>query len=219
MNELNLINSLKIPSIIGGPVLCQMLCCGCCGYRRRGVPHVGVVGDVTVAIWDFKSIWKLDWKGPQSSWSPRITNWLELLMLTWKSHLPGAQIWRFWFSRSGYGPGICILRSVPDDSGTQNQWTKLLTLQTIRKEGGQAARVASLDDGKARAQPRNHSNYHISRAFYVPDPAVNFIHIITFDPHNNPIEQLSSSSSSSPFLKTCYFILERNNVVIAPGAQ
>ena len=195
-----------------------MLCCGCWGHRRRGVPRVGVLGRVTMAMWRFKSISKLNWKELQWSQSPIISNWLELPMLTWKSHLPGAQIWKFWFSRSGCGPGICILRSVPDDSGTQNHWTKLLTLQTIWKEGGQAARLTSLDDGKARAQPHNHSNYHISRAFYVPDPVMYFTCIIMFNPHNNLIEQLESSSSS-PFLKTCYLILEYNNVVIVPGAQ
>lgn len=193
-----------------------MLCCRCWGYRRRGVPRWGR-GCLEVSQWPCETL------SPFENWTGRNFNdhRAQRFPTGWNCLCwPGNPISLEPKSGDSDSVGlvvVCILRSVSDDSGTQNHWTKLLTLQTIWKEGGQAARVTSLDDGKAsRAQPHNHSNYHISRAFYVPDPVMYFTCIIIFNPHNNLIEQLSSSS---PFLKTCYFLLEYNNVVVVPGAQ
>ena len=128
-----------------------MLCWGCWGYRRRGIPQV--VGDVTVAIWDFKSIWKLDWKGPQRSWSPRITNWLELLMLTWKSHLPGAQIWRFWFSR--WCPSISYFSQVLQVVRTCNHPNSLW----LQKSSAPATDVGTKAERVKGSSPRSPSQW------------------------------------------------------------
>lgn len=115
-----------------------------------------------------------------------------------KLQLPGSQIWRFWFSRSGVGPGVCILKTVPSDSRTQNHWTKILISKPRKKDWFAHGRTAGMA-AKPELKPHNDNHFYVSSAFCVPGNVLCTLHIITFNPHSNRMGL--PSLSSFPFYR------------------